>query len=582
MKSPPASANLTSDSGDKNGVFNLTGSPLKDDLSIDELINNSIATQIFLSKPWNDVEETYTPIDISLAREIIMNLNIQNFPNNSCGTILILCLDESAPMNNSTFLLSCTIKAGQNIRGFGKYHGVIKHEEKSMNTILKQHFIVAPNTRLDSQMESFFQITRDVSLKFVNNRVSQNPSFDHIDESSEVVLYQTVEIGKSHVLCEDFWSQIQLLNMIKLDIVNFKNNSCDGTFTEPSYNYGLSDMTFENLQEKVNRILSEVNVINEDYDAAVDTGLEAVIKRGLHRTLTEISDQLWDLLKFTSSYSDLKKIITFIFQIANRSNIVNIPINNNRISELIRELSQQRLAIPHLIGTEPLELLLEIGIEKLLKDYEFILKESRICKLSDMKFDGGSFQGKDNRLSVRKSLAAAVDLNQSAKARKTLLKISGSYDSNDEEDVGIRNSRFVEREAESNISKLAKIHLVIEHILQIQNNLNMDNDYTAITEKLFEKPLVPFEDLQYQKFDKFEISINDKKVITLVENLVPNAQKFTLQSDNKFKDVTSVFYFNIEQIVPALAQKENEGNEVVDKSGDSFHFISYTTISSKF
>ena len=566
---------------EKNPLLNLTGSPLKDDEDINELLRTSIVTQVFFAKPWNNVEETYTPIDISLAREIIMNLSAQNFPKESCGTIFILCLDEVAPVNNATFLLSYTIKAGQNIRSLGNYHGIVKQEDKSIESLMKRHFLIAPNTRLNSQMESFFEITPDVSLKFVNNMTGQTPSINHIDASSEVVLYQKLAVGKSHVLCEDFWIQIQLLNMIKLDILNFKNASHDGTFIDPAYNYGSSDMTFENLQEKVNGILSEVIVIKEENDGIVDTGLESVIKRVRHRTLTEISDQLWDILKFTSSYTDLKKILTFIFQIVSRSNIVNIPINNNRLSELIRELSQQRLAIPHLIGTEPLELLLEIGIEKLFKDYEFILNESRICKLSDMKFDAGSSQGKsDNHLNVRKSLsAAAVDLNQSAKIRKTLLKTAGGCETNDDEDIGIRNSRFVEREAESNISKLAQYHLVLEHLLLIQNNLNLDNDYTAIIKKLFEKPLVPFEDLQ--KFDKFEISINDKKVIQLVDNLIPNAQKFTLQSENKFKDVTSVFYFNIEQIVPSLVQKENE-SEFVDKSGDSFQFISYTTIASKF
>lgn len=550
---------------------------------INDLINYSIASKIILAKPWTEIEEAYTPIDISSARDIIMNLSNQTFPKDSQGWIFILCTDENAPQNNATFLLSCCIKSNQNVRGIANYHGIIKDGEKSMENLLKRHFsIISPNSKLNAQMESLFEICPEVCLKFVNYSMAQKPPIAHIDESSEVVLYQTVEIGKSHFLCEDFWSQIQLLNMIKLDIVNFKNTSCDGTMSEPTYNYGSIDMVFESLQGKVSDILSEVILVGEDVNAISDTGLESVIKRAAHRPLTEISDQLWDLLKFTNSYSDLKKIITHIFQIASRSNVVNIPMNNNRLSELVRELSQQRLAIPHLIGTEPLELLLEIGIEKLMKDYEFILSESRICNLSDMKFGSGSHQTKgDNRLSVRKSLAAA-DLNQSDRSRKTLLKTHNSLESNEDDDFGnVRNSRFVEREVELNISKLAQIHLIVEHLLLIHNNINMDNDYTTIIKKLFEKPLVPFDDLQYQKFDRFEISINDKKVIQLVDGLIPNSQKFKLQSENKFKDVTSVFYFNIEQIVPPLEKQEKE-NEVEDKSGDAFHFISYTTIASKF
>lgn len=211
-----------------------------------------------------------------------------------------------------------------------------------------------------------------------------------------------------------------------------------------------------------------------------------------------------------------------------------------------------------------------------MKDFEFIFSESRICKLSDVKFGGAKTQAKaDNRLSVRKSLAAAaVDLHANDKKRKTFLKSNnGNFESNDDNDM--RNSRFSENEAEKKISQLAQVHLVIEHLLLIQNNLTIDNDYAAIAKKLFEKPLIPFDDLP--KFDKFEIGINDKKVSSLVENISPNAQKITFFSANKFKEVKSVFYFNLEQIVPSLMSKEKE--EVV---GDGFHFISYTSITSKF
>lgn len=216
---------------------------MKDDISIGDLINHSIANKLFLSKPWKDVEETYTPIDINLARKIIMNVNNQKFSKQS-GWIFVLCSDEMR--NDGTFLLSTCVAEKTNIRGIATYHGVIAHKDKSINDLLRQHFsAISPNTKVEAQMESFFEITPDMSLKFVNN---QNPSIDHIDETSETVLYQKVEVGRTHVLCEDFWSQIQLLNMIKSDILNFKNNSCDGTFVDPTYNYGSSDMTFENLQ----------------------------------------------------------------------------------------------------------------------------------------------------------------------------------------------------------------------------------------------------------------------------------------------------------------------------------------------
>lgn len=56
----------------------------------------------------------------------------------------------------------------------------------------------------------------------------------------------------------------------------------------------------------------------------------------------------------------------------------NTPKNNNRLASLIRETSEKRF-IPRLSGTDPLEILLEIGLQKVSKDYEHILTESRIC-----------------------------------------------------------------------------------------------------------------------------------------------------------------------------------------------------------
>jgi protein zwilch len=55
------------------------------------------------------------------------------------------------------------------------------------------------------------------------------------------------------------------------------------------------------------------------------------------------------------------------------------------LAELILEVGQNRLAIPCLSGTEPMELLLEIGLEKVTKDYQYIFAESKIYNLNDLK-----------------------------------------------------------------------------------------------------------------------------------------------------------------------------------------------------
>jgi protein zwilch len=460
----------------------------------------------------------------------------------------------------------------------------VVHEEKSLKQLVNRHNVFAAgisSQNLEIQIENIFELTPDITIKFVNNLSDENSSLSSIDKFTEVYLYQQVEIERRNEMCRELWEQIILLHAIQLDIVRFRQCTGDGTLVEPSYAYG--QMSYERLQERVNHVLSDVVTI-DDREVG-DTGLEAVVKRVYTRPLTEVTDQLWDLLKFASSYTDLKRIITFVFQISSRSCIVNIPMNNNRMGELIRELSHQRLAIPHLTSTEPMELLLEIGLEKVMRDYEYIFSESKICMLADINIGEAKITKLDNRFSVRKSLASSAIENQGGMSnRKTLLHGVGTSPDSLLDDLDeIRNSRFSERESSSTISKLAQIHLTIEHLLLIQSHLNLENDYTAIAKKKLERPLMSFEELQKQKFDKFEIPILDKNVAQLVAKLIPNAQKVTMRSENKFKGVESVFYFNIEQIVPSLIQKENEDDQApVDKKGNSFHFLSYANVTSKF
>lgn len=64
-----------------------------------------------------------------------------------------------------------------------------------------------------------------------------------------------------------------------------------------------------------------------------------------------------------------------------------MPSTQNRLARLIRDISDHRLAIPRLSGSEPLELLLEIGLEKMNKNYEFIFTESKLCTTDELRAD---------------------------------------------------------------------------------------------------------------------------------------------------------------------------------------------------
>lgn len=309
--------------------------------------------------------------------------------------------------------------------------------------------------------------------------------------------------------------------------------------------------------------------------------LEDATTKMSKRPLVHITDQLWDLLKFSASYSDLKKALTFIFQFSTKSGIVNTPTNENRLAELIRGVANREIACPHLISTEPLELLFEIGVEKLMRDFEFVFKQSRLGNIKDLNIGGKNRADEKtaagSRMSLRKTLAAInVNTGSSKTPRKTLLKTntSANTDLNDEE-VEFRNSRFTEKEADLSVAQLSRIYLTIEHVIAIQNNLppESENFYVSIAKKICEKPLMSLDSLKEQKFDKFEYVLSNMKS-NFVRNITPTAQRIILKSSNKMKNVCSVFMYDIEQIVPFLADENQHKNET-----DSYHMYSYNTIS---
>lgn len=294
-----------------------------------------------------------------------------------------------------------------------------------------------------------------------------------------------------------------------------------------------------------------------------------------NRHLANITDQFWDLLKFSASYLDLKKTLTYIFQFSTKSGIVNTPTNENRLAELIRGVSNRELACPHLIGTEPLELLFEIGAEKLMRDVEFIFKQSRIGNIKDLNITGKSRNDEKpgGRLSLRKTLAGVNISNKTP--RKTLLKTNSSNAEENDEDSEFKNSRFTERDADMSIAQLGRLYLTIEHMISIQNHLPSENEnsYMSIAKKICEKPLQSIDELKAQKYDKFEYIVSNMKA-NFVRNLTPTAQRIVLKSSNNMNNVCSVYYYDIEQIVPFLIDDNQKKNE----STDSYHVYSYNTL----
>lgn len=236
-----------------------------------------------------------------------------------------------------------------------------------------------------------------------------------------------------------------------------------------------------------------------------------------------------------------------------------------------------------LSGAEPLELLLEIGLEKIFNDYQIIFHESKICNL-DLANVGknpatNESQTKSRVSSVRKSMYDAVNPSEakSAHSRKTtLLSGLGSPEQDDDDDGAIRNSYFNANEATLKIGKLAQVHLLPEHLLSIETHLKLTNIYSQVAEEYFSRPAVCFEDIRSRKTDRLEIPIMNNEIIDLVENSTPYIRKVMMTSKGKFRTVQSTFYQSTEPILPTNLYSQL--NAECGEGKNSYWCLEYTKL----
>lgn len=213
----------------------------------------------------------------------------------------------------------------------------------------------------------------------------QLPSFTYF-QGAQVTLRQFLAHDEPSEQAASFWCDILTLNYIKKYILDFAGA---GPRSEPVYECGTG-MRLREIKEEIAAIFSTI-VFSTDLnqDGEGDGGLakeelEAIVTSATSRDYTDITDSLWNLLKCCASFQDLKAAFNYMFHFVQMNNVVNVPSNRNHVATLIREISEGRLTNLCLSGTEPLELLLEIGLEKVEKDYAFIFVRSKTTTAQEL------------------------------------------------------------------------------------------------------------------------------------------------------------------------------------------------------
>ncbi|XP_022216029.2 protein zwilch isoform X2 [Drosophila obscura] len=537
--------------------LDLTGSPLKDDCIVDVIADLSLELQLVHSSPWKLEEEFQRGVSVDKARAIICTEHFQHA--DGLGSVWFLC-DGSD--HGQTQLLQYEFNKTHFSRGILSYQGVLPAFMVTSQSLVRQHS-TAGGAPMETAIENRYQVNPHMTLRCSWTTSAPQPLLVNLRDC-EVALSHIFRVGDCSPLTQDFMNQLRILVYIREDIVSYHKDEQQGLGRDPTYRCGPG-IDMDELRESINKTMTDVSGLMDHYSSgAAEFDIEEVVHRAKGRRLTDLTDKLWELLKSCGSYKDLKMAFNMLFQCAARSNIVNTPTNKNRLAEIITELANRRLAIPCLSGAEALELLLEVGLEKVYKDYEFIYTESKMCSTNLLKATLETADGSPQNVpQLRKSLHNAVrgDATQGAAGmRKTLLHLDADSRTTgvkygDEDVAGIKNSHFDEHESMERISKLFQIHCTMEHLLMIHIHLNLPNVYSDVCSELLKKTPKLVEAIDDQLSDVMDIHLAAHYVREHLDAKEPYSRHITMKSLNKFRELQTTFYFNSENICPPeLAQ----------------------------
>ncbi|KAH8278338.1 hypothetical protein KR018_000036, partial [Drosophila ironensis] len=541
--------------------LDLTGSPLKDDCIVDAIADLPPDLQdLEHANPWKLEEEYQRGMPVDQARSIMCSEAFQQ--SEGTGSVWFLC---DANDFAQTQMLQFEFNKTHFSRGILSYQGVIPAYTVTSQSLAKQHTMATGGAVGETTIENSYQINPHMTLRCSWTTSAALPLLVNLHDC-EVVLNHTFRAGDCSPLTEDFLNQLRILVFIREDIVSYHSDVQQGLPRDPNYRCGTG-IDMDELREAINKTMTDVSGFVDPYsNGHPEFDIEEVVQRAKVRRLTDLTDKLWELLKCCASYKDLKMGFSMLFQCAARCNIVNTPTNKNRLAEIITELANRRLAMPCLSGAEPLELLLEIGLEKVLKDYEFIYSESKLCSthlLKDTNEKAGDADSPQSVPQVRKSLHNAVrgDAAAGAGMRKTLLhhngvgKAGNAKYGKDDDDSGFKNSHFDERESMERVSKLFQIHCTLEHLLMIHVHLNLPNIYSDVCSELLKKSPKLVDAIDDQLSDVMDIQLSAIYVREHLEGKEPYSRHISMRSHNKFRELRTTFYFNSENICPpSLAQ----------------------------
>ncbi|XP_076765892.1 protein zwilch homolog [Xylocopa sonorina] len=560
-KSPNNSVKYTND--DETSLFDITGSPLK--CSFKE---NDFEDTIFRARQnWFKEEENYLPLSRTEACNAL-NACIE-FTDNSFPPIFALCDGKD---NKKSRLLGAIIEGKwfTTIEVYSAGSETLETIKKSSSEICQQHLELSHAREEDLTISAFniFDLfeTREETLNLDDNMKSNFEGSLSIEVATSSLsvhlptratknnLFAQVITNSNNSPLKELWKQLLLLNQYLNIIDNYKKNT--------KSRHSLIPLRFPHdftspYEEKHDVILKNLSLLlNEDYsfrnsraNRADQINLSNIDNLGDNikirqyaqnlpdRNNLDFTDFLWDLLIMNSDYFEMVECINIVLEeiIINGCLSQVKFMNSTRFSNIITHSHQQKVVTHLLSSSLPLEYVIDMGFEKLCKDYTYILNNARFGELYDIK-----------------------------KELKSL-----SYD------------EFIVDTYRKKLIYLVQIHVCLEFMLLLEDNLECSTDdlkrlfCCAYEQYVGEKsPLKNVCDLAKHKIYTLSAPL-PVSAINLIKEVL-STRRISLSSQSKLSKLTTIKYYSQLPIFPTNIYTSDESTY------EEYYVISAICSSSKF
>jgi len=240
--------------------------------------------------------------------------------------------------------------------------------------------------------------------------------------------------------------------------------------------------------------------------------LRSYLKELSSRQNLDFSDQLWQLVISSNDYAQMTDCIhAVLVEIVENNYKPQINgIDLTRLAKLVSELNTPKAMVPSLAGSFPLELVIDMGVEKLCRDYTYLLLSANLAEQHDM--------------------------------QQKLAKVS--------------TGEFSAEKYRAKLMTMARIHICLEFLLIAQNNLDcfidMSHSFFNYALKLYtsdESPVKSFADLIDNTIYTLKAP-GSNAVLKEISKSSPTSWRASLSSSQRASKFTTTTHYSKIPIFP--------------------------------